>query len=234
MIDLHFAPTPNGWKISIMLEECGLPYRVVPVNISAGDQFKPEFLAISPNNRIPAIVDQDPSDGGAPINVFETGAILQYLADKTGRFISGDLRARVKVNEWLMWQMGGLGPMLGQNGHFKLYAPEKIPYAIDRYEREAKRLFKVLDTQLGKTGSFVAGDYSIADIAIFPWVMTHKRQDINLSEFPNIQRWYAEIRAREKVQAGLAVMRDVVPKGGAQHDDKAKEILFGIKKEASK
>lgn len=234
MIDLHFAPTPNGWKISIMLEECGLPYRVVPVNISAGDQFKPEFLAISPNNRIPAIVDQDPSDGGAPINVFETGAILQYLADKTGRFIPGDLRARVKVNEWLMWQMGGLGPMLGQNGHFKLYAPEKIPYAIDRYEREAKRLFKVLDTQLGKTGSFVAGDYSIADIAIFPWVMTHKRQDINLSEFPNIQRWYAEIRAREKVQAGLAVMRDVVPKGGAQHDDKAKEILFGIKKEASK
>jgi GSH-dependent disulfide-bond oxidoreductase len=233
MIDLYFAPTPNGWKISIMLEECGLPYRVVPVNISTGEQFKPEFLAISPNNRIPAIVDQTPSDGGAPISVFETGAILQYLANKTDRFIPKDLRGQVKVNEWLMWQMGGLGPMLGQNGHFKLYAPEKIPYAIDRYEREAKRLFKVLDTQLGKTGSYVAGDYSIADIAIFPWVMTHKRQDISLSEFPNIQRWYASVRAREKVQSGLAVMRDALPKGGAQHDDKAKEILFGIKKGAS-
>ncbi len=233
MIDLHFAPTPNGWKISIMLEECGLPYRVLPVNISTGEQFKPEFLAISPNNRIPAIVDHQPLDGGAAISVFETGAILQYLAEKTSRFIPSDLRGKVKVSEWLMWQMGGLGPMLGQNGHFKLYAPEKIPYAIDRYEREADRLFKVLDTQLGKTGSFVAGDYSIADIAIFPWVMTHKRQEINLTDFPNIARWYALVRAREKVQAGLAVMRDVVPKGGAQHDEKAKEILFGIKKEAS-
>jgi GSH-dependent disulfide-bond oxidoreductase len=232
VIDLHFAPTPNGWKISIMLEECGLPYKVLPVNISTGEQFKPEFLLISPNNRIPAIVDHRPQGGGAPISVFETGAILQYLAEKTGRFMPHDLRGKVKVNEWLMWQMGGLGPMLGQNGHFKLYAPEKIPYAIDRYEREAKRLFSVLDTQLGKTGAHVAGEYSIADMAIFPWVMTHKRQDIDLAEFPNIQRWYATVRAREKVQAGLAVMRDAVPKGGAQHDAKAKEILFGIKKEA--
>ena len=233
MIDLHFAPTPNGWKISIMLEECGLPYRVVPVNISTGEQFEPEFLAISPNNRIPAIVDHQPSDGGAAISVFETGAILQYLADKTGRFLPKDLRGKVRVSEWLMWQMGGLGPMLGQNGHFKLYASEKIPYAIERYEREAHRLFKVLDTQLGKTGNYVAGDYSIADIAIFPWVMTHKRQEINLVDYPHVARWYALVRAREKVQAGLAVMRDAVPKGGAQHDEKAKEILFGIKKEAS-
>jgi GSH-dependent disulfide-bond oxidoreductase len=234
MIDLHFAPTPNGWKISIMLEECGLPYRVVPVNIAVGDQFRPEFLAISPNNRIPAIVDQQPKDGGEAISVFETGAILQYLADKTGRFMPTDLRSRVKVSEWLMWQMGGLGPMLGQNGHFKLYAPEKIAYAIDRYEREALRLFSVLDTQLGKTGTYVAGEYSIADMAIFPWVMTHKRQEIDLANFPNVRRWYAVVRAREKVQAGLAVMRDAVPKGGAQHDDKAKEVLFGIKKEVSK
>jgi GSH-dependent disulfide-bond oxidoreductase len=231
MIDLHFAPTPNGWKISIMLEECGLPYRVVPVNIAAGEQFRPEFLAISPNNRIPAIVDHQPKDGGEAISVFETGAIFQYLADKTGRFMPTDLRSKVKVNEWLMWQMGGLGPMLGQNGHFKLYAPEKIAYAIDRYEREALRLFTVLDTQLGKTGTYVAGEYSIADMAIFPWVMTHKRQEIDLAGFPNVKRWYAVVRAREKVQAGLAVMRDSVPKGGAQHDDKAKEVLFGIKKE---
>ena len=157
MIDLHYAPTPNGWKISIMLEELGLPYQVIPVNIRAGEQFRPEFLAISPNNRIPAIVDRAPADGGEPFSVFETGAILIYLADKTGRFLPKEMRARSRVMQWLMWQMSGLGPMLGQHGHFALYAAEKIPYAIERYRDEAARLYRVLDTQLGKTGAYVAG-----------------------------------------------------------------------------
>ncbi len=181
MIDLHYAPTPNGWKISIMLEELGIPYKVIPVNIRAGDQFRAEFLEISPNNRIPAIVDHAPADGGGPLSVFETGAILIYLAEKTGRFLPKDLRGRSRVIQWVMWQMGGLGPMLGQHGHFALYAPEKIPYAIERYRDEAARLYRVLDTQLGKTGSFVAGDYSIADIACFPWTMTHKAQGFTLA-----------------------------------------------------
>lgn len=205
MIDLHYAPTPNGWKISIMLEELGMPYTVVPVNIRQGDQFKPEFLAISPNNRIPAIVDRAPADGGEPIAMFETGAILIYLAEKSGCFLPSDLRARFNVIQWLMWQMGGLGPMLGQHGHFALYAPEKIPYAIQRYRDEASRLYAVLNKQLGKTGAYVAGEYSIADIAIFPWTMTHKAQGFTLDDFPHIKRWYADVRARPKVQAGLAV-----------------------------
>ena len=157
MIDLYYAPTPNGWKISIMLEELGVPYTIVPVNIRAGDQFKPDFLAISPNNRIPAIVDHAPADGGEPFSVFETGAILIYLADKTGRFLPNDMRGRSRVVQWVMWQMSGLGPMLGQHGHFALYAQEKIPYAIERYRDEAARLYRVLDTQLGKTGAYVAG-----------------------------------------------------------------------------
>ncbi len=186
MIDLHYAPTPNGWKISMMLEELGLPYTVVPVNIRAGEQFKPEFLAISPNNRIPAIVDRLPADGGGPFSVFETGAILIYLAEKTGRFLPVDMRGRSRVVPWVMWQMGGLGPMLGQHGHFALYAPEKIPYAIERYRDEAARLYQVLDTQLGKTGAYVAGDYSIADIACFPWAMTHKAQGFTLDDYPRI------------------------------------------------
>ncbi len=208
MIDLHYAPTPNGWKISIMLEELGMPYKVIPVNIREGDQFKPEFLAISPNNRIPAIVDHAPADGGPPLSVFETGAILIYLAEKTGKFMPTELRARMSVLQWLMWQMGGLGPMLGQHGHFALYAPEKIPYAIERYRDEASRLYAVLNRQLGKTGAYVAGsDYTIADIACFPWTMTHKAQGFTLDDFPHIKRWYAEIRARPKVQAGLAVLK---------------------------
>ncbi len=230
MIDLYYAPTPNGWKIAIMLEECGLPYRVLPVNLRTGEQYRPEFLVLSPNNRIPAIVDHDPGDGGAPVSVFESGAILLYLADKCGRFMPADLRGRTRVREWLMWQMGGLGPMLGQSGHFKLYAPEKIPYAIDRYQREAERLYGVLDAQLGRTGACVAGEYSIADMAIFPWVVTHKAQGITLDAYPNIKRWFAQVRAREKVQAGMAVMREAVPKGGAKHDDQSREVLFGIRK----
>src|SRR6266850_2309128 len=205
MIDLHYAPTPNGWKISIMLEELGLPYQVIPVNIRSGEQFRPEFLAISPNNRIPAIVDHAPADGGAPFSVFETGAILIYLADKTGRFLPKETRARSRAMEWLMWQMSGLGPMLGQHGHFALYAAEKIPYAVERYRDEAARLYRVLDTQLGKTGAYVAGDYSIADIACFPWTMTHKAQGFTLDDYPNVKRWYADVRARPQVQAGLAI-----------------------------
>jgi GST-like protein len=224
MIDLHYAPTPNGWKISIMLEELGIPYTVFPVDIRAGDQFKPDFLAISPNNRIPAIVDCAPADGGAPFSVFETGAILIYLADKTGRFFPRDMRGRSNVTQWLMWQMSGLGPMLGQHGHFALYAQEKIPYAIERYRDEAARLYRVLDTQLGKTASYVAGhDYSIADIACFPWTMTHKAQGFTLDDYPNIKRWYAEIRARPKVQAGLAIGKfEKKP-----FDDEARKNMFG-------
>ena len=223
MIDLHYAPTPNGWKISIMLEELGLPYTVIPVNIRAGDQFKPEFLAISPNNRIPAIVDHAPADGGEPFSVFETGAILIYLADKTGRFLPTDMRGRSRVVQWVMWQMSGLGPMLGQHGHFALYAPEKIPYAIERYRDEAARLYRVLDTQLGKTGAYVAGDYSIADIACFPWTMTHKAQGFTLDDYPNVKRWYAEVRARPQVQAGLAIGKFVKE----PFDEEARKNMFG-------
>jgi GST-like protein len=206
MIDLHYAPTPNGWKISIMLEELGLPYTVIPVNLREGEQFRPEFLAISPNNRIPAIVDRAPADGGEPIALFESGAILIYLAEKTGRLLPQDVRGRFGVIQWVMWQMSGLGPMLGQHGHFALYAAEKIPYAIQRYRDEAARLYAVLDRQLGQTGAYVAGaEYSIADIACFPWTMTHKAQGFTLDDYPNVKRWYADVRARPQVQKGLAV-----------------------------
>jgi GST-like protein len=226
MIDLHYWPTPNGWKISIMLEECELAYRVIPVNIGRGAQFTPEFLAISPNNRIPAIVDDDPPGGGEPVSVFETGAILWYLAEKTGRLLPQTLRERKTVHEWLMWQMGGLGPMLGQHGHFLLYAPEKIPYAIDRYSRETRRLYGVLDAQLGRTGAFIAGDYSIADIACFPWIMTHKRQGLTLDDFPQVKRWFATVRARPAVQRGLDVGKDL--RGSATLPDaEARRVLFG-------
>jgi len=226
MIDLHYAPTPNGWKISIMLEELGLPYKVIPVNIRGGDQFKPEFLAISPNNRIPAIVDRAPADGGEPFSVFETGAILIYLAEKTGRFLPQDIRGRSKVVQWVMWQMSGLGPMLGQHGHFALYAAEKIPYAIERYRDEAARLYGVLDRQLGMTGAYVAGDdYSIADIACFPWTMTHKAQGFTLDDYPNVKRWYAQVRARPQVQAGLAIGKFVKE----PFDEEARKNMFGQK-----
>jgi len=223
MIDLYYAPTPNGWKISIMLEELGIPYTVKPVNIRAGDQFKPEFLAISPNNRIPAIVDNAPPDGGEPLPVFETGAILFYLANKHGRFIPEDMRARMVTIQWVMWQISGLGPMLGQHGHFALYAPEKIPYAIERYRDEAARLYRVLDTQLGKTGAYISGEYSIADIACFPWTMTHKAQGFTLDDYPNIKRWYAAVRARPQVQAGLAIGKFVKE----PFDEEARKNMFG-------
>ena len=229
MIDLHYWPTPNGWKISIMLEECGLPYTLVPVNIGKGEQFSPAFLSISPNNRMPVIVDHTPAGGGAPLAVFESGAILQYLAEKTGLFLPAalpnTLTARYAVLQWLMWQMGGLGPMAGQNGHFVLYAPEKIPYALERYGKEVDRLYGVLDTQLAHTGAFVAGsDYSIADMAIFPWVRTHKAQQIELGRFPSILRWYNALFERPAVQRGLALGKAL---RAPALTDEARKALFG-------
>jgi GST-like protein len=225
MIDLHYWPTPNGWKVSIMLEECGLPYTLKPVNIGRGEQFRPEFLALSPNNRMPAIVDHDPPGGGAPIALFESGAILIYLAEKTGRFLPADLRGRHATLQWLMWQMGGLGPMAGQNGHFLLYAPEKIPYALERYAKEVNRLYGVLDAQLARTGAYVAGgEYTIADIAIFPWIRTHKAQQIALAEFPHVERWYNMLFERPAARRGLDLGKELrLPK----MDDEARKALFG-------
>ena len=224
MIDLHYWPTPNGWKLSIMLEECGLPYRMVAVNIGKGEQFAPEFLAISPNNRMPAIVDHSPAGGGAPVAVFESGACLLYLAEKTGQFMPTDLRERYAVMQWLMWQMGGLGPMAGQNGHFLLYAPDKIPYAIERYGKEVDRLYGVLDAQLGRTGAYVAGEYSVADMAIFPWVRTHKMQQVTLTNFPNVERWYNGLFTRPTVKRGLDLGKDL--RAGALTEE-ARKALFG-------
>lgn len=209
MIDLYYWPTPNGWKITIMLAECGLPYRLVPVDITKGEQHAQPFLKFSPNGRIPAIADDQPADGGEPLAVFESGAILMYLAEKAGRFLPEAPRARKAVHEWLMWQVGGLGPMAGQNGHFKLYASEKLPYAIERFSAEVRRLYGVLDAQLARTGAFVAGDdYSIADIAIFPWIVTHKAQGLTLADYPHAARWFAAVRSRPAVQEGMAVLRE--------------------------
>jgi GST-like protein len=196
MLDLYYWPTPNGHKITLFLEEAGLEYRIHPVDIGAGDQFKPEFLKISPNNRMPAIVDDSPSDGGEAISVFESGAILLYLAEKTGLFLPQDLRGRKTVMEWLFWQVGGLGPMAGQNHHFGLYAPEKLPYAIQRYVNETKRLYGVLDRRLAEH-TFLAGEhYSIADMAAYPWVVPWQQQQQQLTDFPNLNRWFEAIRAR--------------------------------------
>ena len=203
MIDLYFRPTPNGWKVSIMLEETGLQYRLVPVNFEEGEQYSDSYRRISPNGRIPAIVDHE-ADGG-PLPIFESGAILIYLAEKTGRFLPSDAAGRSRVIQWVMWQMAGLGPMAGQNGHFLLYAQEKIPYAINRYGNEIRRLYSVLDHQLGLTGDCVAGTYSIADMACFPWIMTHKAQGMTLDDWPNLKRWFATLRAREPLQRGLSV-----------------------------
>jgi len=208
MIDLYYWPTPNGWKTTIMLAECGLEYRLIPVDISMGEQFAPAFLKVSPNNRIPALVDHQPPDGAEALSIFESGAILLYLAEKTRRFLPCDLRSRNTVLQWLMWQIGGLGPIAGQNGHFLLYASEKIPYAIRRYGEELQRLYGVLDRQLARTGHFVAGDYSIADIAIFPWIVTHKAQGLTLAEYPHVEKWFATVRARPAVRAGMDVLRE--------------------------
>lgn len=220
-IDLHYWPTPNGWKVSIMLEECGLPYETRYVDIGAGDQFAPEFLKIAPNNRMPAIVDPQ-GPGGRPISVFESGAILLYLGRKTGRFYPTDERARVEVEEWLMWQMGGLGPMLGQNHHFGTYAPEKIPYAIERYRNETHRLYGVLNRRL-EGRDFIAGDYSIADMACVGWTLGHERQAIDIDEFPRLRDWMARVGERPAAARGLALGAD----RRAPMSDDAKKTLFG-------
>ncbi|MBK3506872.1 glutathione S-transferase N-terminal domain-containing protein [Pseudomonas sp. LF135] len=211
MIDLYYWTTPNGHKVSLFLEEAGLPYKVHPINIGQGDQFKPDFLKIAPNNRIPAIVDQSPSDGGAPISLFESGAILLYLAEKTGQFLPKDLRGRQEALQWLFWQMGGLGPMAGQNHHFSQFAPEKIPYAIKRYVDETARLYGVLDRRLADR-PFVAGDdYSIADMAIYPWIVSHKWQSQRLEDFPHVQRWFNSIKERPATVRAYELVQKVNP-----------------------
>ncbi len=224
MIDLHYWPTPNGWKVSIALEELGLEFETRYVNIGRGEQFEPEFLAISPNNRMPAIVDHDPKGGGEPVSVFESGAILIYLAEKTGQLLPADLRGRTAVLEWLMWQMGGLGPMLGQAHHFRGYSPEKIQYGIDRYTNEANRLYGVLNGRLDGR-EYIVDDYSIADIACWGWIVPHERQGQSLDDFPNIQRWFETMKGRPAVKRGFSLGLDLRPQGGM--DDKAKQVLFG-------
>src|SRR5437868_4562909 len=223
-LDLHYWPTPNGWKISIMLEECGLPYVMHPVNISKGDQFKPEFLAIAPNNRMPAIVDPN-GPAGRPISVFESGAILQYLGRKTGKFYPADERGRVEVEQWLMWQMGGLGPMAGQAHHFRLYAPEQLPYAIDRYTNECHRLYGVMNKRLADR-QFLAGKYSIADMACFGWAARHERQGQDWAEFPHLRAWYERIDARPAVKRGMAVKAEEAPSSVDMRDPAVQKILF--------
>jgi GST-like protein len=230
MIEVYSWATPNGHKVHIMLEECALPYRVHAVDIGAGDQFKPEFLAISPNNKIPAIVDPDGPDG-KPISLFESGAILLYLAAKTGRFLPADVRGRYEVLQWLMFQMGGVGPMLGQAHHFRLYAPEKIPYAIDRYTNEAKRLYGVLNRRLGSSRYVGGSEYSIADIAIFPWLRSWKNQGIDWNDYPQLKGWFDEIAARPAVQRGVEVLAD---RRKPITGDKERDILFGKTQYASR
>ncbi|MFQ5415589.1 MAG: glutathione S-transferase N-terminal domain-containing protein [Myxococcota bacterium] len=223
MIDLYYWPTPNGWKISIALEEMELDYEVKYVNIGRGEQFEPEFLAISPNNRMPAIVDHAPEGGGDPVAIFESGAILIYLAEKSGRFLPTDLRGRSDVLQWLMWQMGGLGPMLGQNHHFKIYAPEPIPYAIDRYTNETRRLYSVLDGQLAER-EYICGDVSIADMACWSWVVPHERQGIDFRDYPNVGRWYEKMKTRPALRRGFDLGKDIRKAG---MDEQAKSVLFG-------
>ncbi len=223
MIEVYSWPTPNGHKVHIMLEECGLPYRVHPVNIGAGDQFQPEFLAISPNNKIPAIVDPDGPDGH-PISLFESGAILIYLAAKTGKLMPASTRARYEMLEWLMFQMGGVGPMLGQAHHFRIYAPEKIDYAIERYTNEAKRLYGVMNKRLGSSRYLGGAEYGIADVAVFPWLRSWKNQGIDWNDYPQLKGWFDEIAARPAVQRGVEVLSG---QRKPLTDDKAREALFG-------
>ena len=223
MIDVYTWPTPNGHKVHIMLEECGLPYRAIPVNIGAGDQFAPEFLAISPNNKIPAITDPDGPDG-KPISLFESGAILVYLAGKTGRFLPQDVRGRYEVLQWLMFQMGGVGPMLGQNHHFRQYAPEKLPYAIERYTNEARRLYGVIDRRLAASPWLGGAEYSIADIATWPWLRNWKNQGMDLSDHPHLERWFHAIEGRPAAQRGVQVLAEMRK---PLTDDKTRDVLFG-------
>lgn len=225
MIELFYWPTPNGHKVTIFLEEAGMSYKVHPINIGKGEQFQPEFLKIAPNNRMPAIIDRQPSDGGAPLSVFESGAILVYLAEKVGQFLPAAARRKAHVLEWLFWQMGGLGPMAGQNHHFSQYAPEKLPYAIDRYVKETNRLYGVLDRQLALTSDYVTGPYSIADMAIYPWIVPHERQGQNLDDFPHLKRWFHVMRARPAVQRAYAQWEGIRTQQGMT--DEEKKILFG-------
>ncbi len=224
MIDLYYWTTPNGHKITMFLEEAGMPYRIVPINIGKGEQFAPDFLRIAPNNRIPAIVDDQPADGGAPLALFESGAILLYLADKTGRFIAPDLRRRNETIQWLFWQMGGLGPMAGQNHHFTQYAPEKLPYAIERYTRETARLYAVLNKRLADR-EFITGEYSIADMACYPWIVPHQKQGQDLDDFPQLKRWFEAIRSRAATQRAYALTQEINPVPVI--DDEARRLLFG-------
>jgi GSH-dependent disulfide-bond oxidoreductase len=227
MIDLYYWPTPNGHKVTMFLEEAGLPYTLKAVNIGKGDQFKPDFLAIAPNNRMPAIVDHDPAGGGAPVSLFESGAILLYLAEKTGRFIAPDITGRAEVLQWLFWQMGGLGPMLGQNHHFTQYAPEKVPYAIDRYVKETNRLYGVLDRRLADR-AFVAGaDYSIADMAAYPWIVPYEKQGQTLEDFPHLKRWFLAIAERPATKAAYARAPEINPDFGKTLSEDAKKVMFG-------
>lgn len=227
MIDLYYWTTPNGHKVSIMLEEAKLAYRVKPVNIGRGEQFDPEFLTIAPNNRIPAIVDHAPQDGGQPLSMFESGAILEYLADKSGLFLPSNGRERYIVLQWLHWQMGGLGPMAGQNHHFGHAAPQKVEYAIERYVRETSRLYSVLDQRLAQH-TYVGGDeYSIADMAIYPWIVPWEKQRQTLEEFPDLERWFEMIKARSAVRRAYALIEDVNPQAGADLDEQARKHLFG-------
>ncbi len=225
MIDLYYWPTPNGWKITIMLEECGLPYKIVPVNIGMGEQFDPAFLEISPNNRMPAIVDHEPIGGGDPVSMFESGAILMYLAEKTGRFMPKDVAGRYEVVQWVMWQMGNLGPMAGQTHHFRNYCPDKIDYAIDRYTNEVNRLYGVMDTRLSDR-EYLAGDYSIADMASWPWVVPWKRQGQDLDSFPNLRRWFDTLRARPAVSRGFEAAKEL-REANVGKEEEARKILFG-------
>jgi GST-like protein len=224
MIELSYWTTPNGHKITIFLEEAGLPYKVIPINISKGDQFAPEFLAIAPNNRIPAIVDTTPADGGAPISVFESGAILQYLAEKEGKFLPADLRGRYEVLQWLYWQMGGLGPMAGQNHHFVQYAPERIAYAMERYIKETNRLYGVLNKRLADR-EFIAGAYSIADMACYPWIVPYERQQQDIDAFPHLKRWFESLKARPAVQRAYEVAKKVNEAPTVTAESQA--LLFG-------
>jgi GST-like protein len=224
VIDLYYWTTPNGHKITIFLEESGVPYTIKPMNISIGEQFAPEFLKILPNNRIPAMVDNDAADGKGPLSIFESDAILQYLAEKTGKFLPADVRGRSDVKQWLFWQMGGLGPMAGQNGHFNDYAPEKITYAIDRYVKETERLYGVLDERLDGR-EFIAGDYSIADMACYPWIEPHERHKQKLDEFSNLQRWFTAIEESPAVKRAYALAQTINTKPTVNQDSKS--ILFG-------
>jgi GSH-dependent disulfide-bond oxidoreductase len=226
MIDVYYWPTPNGHKVTMFLEETQTPYRLVPVNIGRGEQFKPEFLRISPNNRIPSIVDNTPAEGDSPVSLFESCAILLYLAEKTRQLIPLDLRGRAEALQWLFWQAAGLGPMAGQNHHFSQYAPEKLPYAIERYVKETSRLYAVLDKRL-EDREFITGAYSIADIASYPWVVPYERQAQNLDDFPNLKRWFLAIKNRPSTARAYARAAEVNPPTNPVMDDQARKILFG-------